>query len=243
MAQLFKATKQDVLQTTNKEALEDFWNKQFSTTYELEELSDNTKNYLTELVNKLNIGIVLDNGCGTGRIKKFFEDRNWVSYGIDLSIEALKIASHLSPINLIYSPSHNLPFKDEYFDLIIFWRVLHNIPLKNRKKAVQEAFRVLKRGGLLVCSVQSNEDEDTLDLYVQYGTELDEDKNTYIVNMMVGDTKIPYLKHFYSREDILSEIQVNTDIKVTRIEELVEKSGLKSVCRKEQKYWLIEAKK
>ncbi|MBI3443376.1 class I SAM-dependent methyltransferase [Candidatus Woesebacteria bacterium] len=243
MPQLFKATNKDVELVKNKDVLEGLWNKQFSTTYELDELSDNTKNYLTDLVKRLKVGIVLDNGCGTGRIKKFFEKKGWVSYGTDLSSEALKIASRLSPINLICAPSHNLPFKDEYFDLIIFWRVLHNIPLKTRKLAMQESARILKKGGFFLCSVQSKEDEETLGLYKQYGIELEEDRNTYVVSHVVGDTKMPYLKHFFSREDILSEVQKNTGIKVTKISELVEKSGLKAVDRKEQKYWLIEAKK
>ena len=52
MTQLFKATDRDVEQVRNKDVLENLWNKQFSTTYELEELSDNTKNYLTELLKK-----------------------------------------------------------------------------------------------------------------------------------------------------------------------------------------------
>ena len=43
MTQLFKTKKQDLEKTRKKDVLENFWNKQFSTTYELKELSDNTK--------------------------------------------------------------------------------------------------------------------------------------------------------------------------------------------------------
>lgn len=243
MKKLSKPSKKDIQSVKSQSVLEKLWNQQFSTTYELKSLSKNTVEYLFSLNSRLKKGTLLDNGCGTARIKRFFEEKGWMCFGSDVTREGLGVASKFSPINLIYAPAHDLPFKDNFFDLIIFWRVLHNITKKVRKKSVIEASRVLKKNGILVCCVQSKEDKDTHSKYEENGIELDDDPDTFVVNQVVGNKVMPYMKHFYSKDGIIEELEENTPFKVATVKTIEEKSGLEAVNRKIQKYWIVEAKK
>ncbi|MBI4163885.1 MAG: class I SAM-dependent methyltransferase [Candidatus Aenigmarchaeota archaeon] len=241
MEKLSKPSQKDIQSVQSHDVLESLWNQEFATTYELKNLSESTLKYFSSLNNRLKKGILLDNGCGTARIKKFFEERGWTCFGSDITREGLKVASRLSPTNLIYAPAHDLPFKGDFFDAIIFWRVLHNITKKVRKKSVIEASRVLKKNGILVCCVQSKEDKDTYSKYKENGIELDDDPNTFVVNQVVGNKVMPYMKHFYSKNEIIKELEENTHLEVVRIKIIEEKSGFEAVGRKIQKYWIIEA--
>lgn len=243
MKKLSKPSKKDIQSIKSQDVLENLWDQQFATTYELKKLSKNTIEYLSSLNNRLSKGTLLDNGCGTARIKKFFEERGWICFGSDITQEGLKSASKLSPNNLVYAPAHDLPFEDNFFDLIIFWRVLHNITNKVRKKSIIEASRVLKKNGLLVCCVQSKEDKETYNKYKENGIELADDSNTFVVNQAVGDKIMPYVKHFYSKGGIAKELEENTSLKIVTMKMIEERSGLEAVDRKVQKYWIVEATK
>lgn len=243
MKKLSKPTKEDLYGVENKEVLEDMWDQQFSSTYKLKEISPSTLEYFNSINKRFKNGVMLDVGCGAGRNKKFFEDSGWVCYGTDITKEGLKIASKSTPINLVHALAHKLPFKDNMFDLVFCWRVLHNISYKVRKKSVFEMSRVLKQNGNLVICVQSLNDPSTLEKYMNNGIELSEDKNSWVVNQKIGDKIMPYVKHFYSKEDIQTEIEHDTDLKIVTIDEIEERSGLESVGRKVQRYWIVEAKK
>ena len=51
----------------------------------------------------------------------------------------------------------NQPFKDEYFDALVLSEVIEHIPINKLKKAIEESFRVLKKGGLVFVTVPFNE--------------------------------------------------------------------------------------
>lgn len=50
-------------------------------------------------------------------------------------------------INVVIGTCENLPFKDEYFDIVYAGGVFHHLP--NIKHGIKEAYRVLKKGGKL----------------------------------------------------------------------------------------------
>jgi tRNA (uracil-5-)-methyltransferase TRM9 len=93
-------------------------------------------------------GKILDLGCGSGRN---FVKMDGVIYGVDFSENMLKYAKSLAKerdikVKLTKSRVENLPFKDNFFDAAIFVATLHCIPKeKERKKALQELYRVLKK--------------------------------------------------------------------------------------------------
>ena len=100
--------------------------------------------------------------------------------------------------------------------------------------------RVVKSEGRLIICVQSLNDSSTLEKYMKNGIELPNDSNTWVVNQKVGNKIMPYMKHFYSKEDIMNEVEQGTGLKIITIEEIEEKSGLEAVDRKIQKYWIVE---
>jgi len=87
------------------------------------------------------------------------------SYGIDISIEAIKSAKeNLKTKNLKaelkVNNCINLPFNDNFFDLVISHGVLDHITFEDVKKSINEIKRVTKSGGYIYLTLISNEDCD-----------------------------------------------------------------------------------
>ena len=93
--------------------------------------------------------VALDAGCGTGMTLV-----NLAHYsrpvGIDSSFIALNYAKKRNITNIICANICESPFKNEAFDLITMLGVLYNAGVKCDEQAISEAFRVLKRGGIIV---------------------------------------------------------------------------------------------
>jgi SAM-dependent methyltransferase len=93
---------------------------------------------------------VLEIGVGLGAEHQRFAEAGAELYGIDLTERAVEhtrqrlslfgLSSHL-----MVGDAENLNFQDETFDIVYSWGVLHHSP--NTPKAINEVYRVLKRGG------------------------------------------------------------------------------------------------
>lgn len=74
------------------------------------------------------------------------------AYGIDLTQEAVDHVKHrldiygLKAEQLVVGDSENLPFEDNFFDIVYSWGVIHHTP--DTEKALNEIIRVLKPGGI-----------------------------------------------------------------------------------------------
>ncbi len=74
------------------------------------------------------------------------------AYGLDLTQEAIDHVQHrldvygLEAEQLNVGDSENLPFDDNFFDVVYSWGVIHHTP--NTERALNEIIRVLKRGGV-----------------------------------------------------------------------------------------------
>lgn len=72
-------------------------------------------------------------------------------YGIDLTPEAVSHAKHrlqlynLAAKEIKVSDAENLPFQNDFFDIVYSWGVIHHSP--DTPKALSEIIRVLKPGG------------------------------------------------------------------------------------------------
>ena len=102
---------------------------------------------------KHNCKRVLDAGCGIGWFGKFRPARTKV-YGIDYNFEEAKIASkhEISVVGDI----RNLPYQNDVFDGIFCHHVLEH--LEEPEKALNEFFRVIKDGGIVIVEVPSKWD-------------------------------------------------------------------------------------
>jgi ubiquinone/menaquinone biosynthesis C-methylase UbiE len=100
---------------------------------------------------------VLDVGCGSGSILRFFSSIGGnpaCMYGVDLIPERLFVAQRIGPISLNYAVCNAqfLPFQDASFDISCMFTVLASIFDHDvRKDIAQEITRVIKDEGYLIC--------------------------------------------------------------------------------------------
>lgn len=94
-------------------------------------------------------GHILDYGCGKGGTMKRLSPNNKIRIiGLDVSTPNLKRAKKFGMV--IRGSGDKLPFKEESFDAIIAYNVLHHMP--NFRRALKEINKALKKGGLLLLS-------------------------------------------------------------------------------------------
>jgi SAM-dependent methyltransferase len=106
--------------------------------------------YLTRETNFLNLSLkVLHIAPEQVFYTKFKTLRNWEYTTTDLH----------SPLADVKADICALPFKNEEYDLIFCNHVLEHIP--NDQKAMQELYRVLKKGGTLIAQVPLDESRET----------------------------------------------------------------------------------
>ena len=108
---------------------------------------------LEELKDKL----VLDVGCGMGRYAEVVSQYGAIVIGIDLSYSidfAYQNLGNFENVHLIQADIFSLPFKDETFDFIYSYGVLHHTP--EGEKAFKQLPRLLKKGGKLSIFVYSS---------------------------------------------------------------------------------------
>jgi ubiquinone/menaquinone biosynthesis C-methylase UbiE len=95
---------------------------------------------------------ILDAGCGTGGLLDVLAQ--WPDAevtGVDFAPEALSFCRQRGHHRLVGSDLTVLPFRSESFDVVTALDVLEHVP--NDARALDEIFRVLRPGGILVASV------------------------------------------------------------------------------------------
>lgn len=92
-------------------------------------------------------GTVLEVGCNSGNNLKYIGSASKAEcYGIDINKSALRKAHIAMPgLNLIYAKARELPFKDEYFDLVFTCGVLIHQPEESLRTVMSEIVRCSKR--------------------------------------------------------------------------------------------------
>ncbi|MCM8782061.1 MAG: class I SAM-dependent methyltransferase, partial [Candidatus Omnitrophica bacterium] len=110
------------------------------------------ESYIPPLIDSFVNGgnLVLEIGCGLGSDSRYMAKKGLNVISLDLSFNnvslTLKGASRLGlNIKGVCADAENLPFKDESFDLVYSFGVLHHTP--DTQKAIDEIYRVLKPGG------------------------------------------------------------------------------------------------
>ncbi|WP_404786176.1 class I SAM-dependent methyltransferase [Altericista sp. CCNU0014] len=101
---------------------------------------------------------ILDVACGTGRtLRQLRAAFPKVSlYGVDLSPAYLRKANRLLSQNpgelpqLLQANAEALPYQDSYFDAVASVFLFHELPGTARQNVIDECYRVLQPGGMLV---------------------------------------------------------------------------------------------
>jgi tellurite methyltransferase len=141
---------------------------------ELQQLYGNIDIYLFDQLLKgtyNNCRKILDAGCGSGRNLVYFLRNGFEVYRIDPNanaVEAVKeVAKNVSPYyplaNFTVGVAEDLPFGDEFFDLVISSAVLHFAKNKEHFDAMLNSmWRVLKPGGYFFARLASDIGIETL---------------------------------------------------------------------------------
>ncbi len=101
---------------------------------------------ISDLSQKAKNDYFLDIGCGTGNLPKFGQKYFKNAIGIDVSVGMLRIAKERS-YEVIQADASFLPFKENIFDTISVFSVLHH--LYDYTPFLSEASRILKSQGFL----------------------------------------------------------------------------------------------
>jgi ubiquinone/menaquinone biosynthesis C-methylase UbiE len=89
---------------------------------------------------------VIDIGCGHADFLGVVYARAGNVYGIDPDLQALK--NNMTIQQVVNGMADNIPFKDEYFDVVTCAWVLEH--LENPEDVFNEIYRILKPGGKLI---------------------------------------------------------------------------------------------
>lgn len=116
---------------------------------------------------------ILDIGCGTGIASRPFAVNGFPVTGIDPSPSMLAVAAQRLPnATLVEGEAEALPFPNERFDVAISAQTFHWI---DRARALAEAHRVLRRGGIIAIWWKHLMGQDAIkqigdDVFMQLGT-------------------------------------------------------------------------
>ncbi len=101
---------------------------------------------------------ILDAGCGTGKNIEFFASLGFTNIqGFDYSADALEFCKQRGLTQVRAGNILAIDHADETFDIVSCMDVLGSLATADRVLAVNELFRVLKPGGLLLCNAASLE--------------------------------------------------------------------------------------
>jgi ubiquinone/menaquinone biosynthesis C-methylase UbiE len=103
---------------------------------------------------------ILDIGCGTGQDMAWFEAQNMKVTGIDISRNMLLFARERTTGSLIQTSMELLPFCAQSFDAVWCCASLLHIPKHQAAGVLTEIRRVVRRGGLVMISVQEGDSEE-----------------------------------------------------------------------------------
>lgn len=125
---------------------------------------------------------VLEVGCGLG----FFGEsitRDFDYHAIDISEEAIQFAKEqLGLQNVAIGDAYQLEYPDNQFDAVVSFDVVEH--LNTPKKFTDEAFRVLKPGGIVLISTPNP---------LSYGNRVKKDKPGLIPTMYLDKTHVSLL--------------------------------------------------
>ena len=91
---------------------------------------------------------ILDVGCGTAHLTNWIKEKGFEVYGIEPSSVMYSYArSNFPEIEIKQAISSDIPYPDNYFDLIVAFEVLRYLDKNENAKTFTEFHRVLKVGG------------------------------------------------------------------------------------------------
>jgi len=153
---------------------------------------------------------ILDVGCGNGRHLIYMAKKGFNLFGIDISQKSLQILQDWLnreglQAKLKKASVTQIPYPDEYFDVVVCLGILDHILIKDAQKGIQEIERTLVSKGILFLGLRSDRDTEC-----GQGKEIEE--KTFL---LPGDVEGNLPQHFFSLNEI-KNLLVN--FKITDLE-------------------------
>lgn len=106
---------------------------------------------------KMTSGKILDFGCGNGTHMKYFQDKGFEVYGLDIVPEAiLNVNEMIGGGGYLIEPNQRLlGLFDFKFDLIVANQSLYYLPCNVLRQTVQDLFELTKDGGFCFFTMMS----------------------------------------------------------------------------------------
>jgi len=151
--------------------------------------------------------VVIDLGCGEGDSREFFKksDPNIKWVGVDIADSPEVRNRTRSGVEFVTYDGINLPFPDNYCDLVLCKQVLEHV--QKPQELLKDVARVLKPGGIMVGSTSHLEPFHSLSCwnYTPYGLKLLFDEaHLDIIEMRPGiDVLTLLFNRFFSRVPLI----------------------------------------
>ena len=94
--------------------------------------------------------VVIDVGCGDGKITRMLSNRYKYIYGVNTSeiIEKTSTGESLNNVQFKSGIGQELSFNNNFLDVIIFFAGFHHVPECEMSITIQECSRILKKWSL-----------------------------------------------------------------------------------------------
>ena len=140
--------------------------------------------------------VVIDVGCGNGKITRMLSNRCKYIYGIDTPEIIEKTLTGESLINIQFKSGigQELPFHDNSADVIIFFASFHHVPDGEMVKAIRECYRVLKNSGQLCFLEPAPKENSYYELLRIADDEAEIQKQAYQIIKSLDSMGFNYLK-------------------------------------------------
>jgi SAM-dependent methyltransferase len=95
---------------------------------------------------------VADIGCGDGALVRFMTGQGARVTGVECSHAQLARAKAAEPAgdeDYLFGMGEHVPFADRSLDAVVYFNSLHHVAVENQGRALDEAARILRPGGLL----------------------------------------------------------------------------------------------
>jgi len=122
----------------------------------IDPLLEEVRVYFNDFSNIKQNDKVLDICCGTGDQAVFYSRKAGTVVGVDINPNMIRTAEQKKMFHKLYdvffevADASNLPFEDNFFDLVSVSLALHEVNEEMRQGVISEMKRVVKKGGKMM---------------------------------------------------------------------------------------------
>lgn len=178
----------------------DLWNTRFSEFESLDKQDGMTKDRIKTIYHliKNKQGNLLDIGVGQGYLEELYANKSKLNiFAIDISDTVIKRLSKKYKGQFKKQSVYDMNFNNNYFDVIVILEVLEHIPPSKIFNVLKHINKLLKRGGLLIVSVPTNEGLENMSINYNAHTR-DYSENLIISELHISGFNICNVKRLYS---------------------------------------------